>query len=282
MKYLLFISLAFFSRWCSGFHENDKEKPLAKVGNQYLYSSELRGLIKPGFSKSDSMIMVASLAEKWIRKQLILQKAELNLTDEEKNVNKELDEYRTSLIIFKYEQKLIKEKLDTTVKPEEIIEYFNSNTSNFILNYDIVKAQYIKLLLRSANIDKVKEWMRSETAENTKLLEGYCLQHGIKYEYFKDEWANFDNIKMLLPVEISNNELFLKSGKFFDMKDSIFLYLLNIKDYKLKGSITPLKLVESDIKSIILLKRKQKLINDLENKIYFDAIDRNNFTIYKN
>jgi hypothetical protein len=56
---------------------------------------------------------------------------------------------------------------------------------------------------------------------------------------------------------------------------------VNIKDYKTKGSDSPLKFVESDIKTIILLKRKQKLINDLENKIYFDAIDRDNIKIYK-
>ena len=280
MKYLLFVSLAFFSGWCSTFHETDKVKPLAKVGDQYLYSSEIRGLIKPGFSINDSLVMVASLTEKWIRKQLILQKAELNLTDEEKDVKKELDEYRTSLIIFKYEQKLIKERLDTAVSQNEITEYFNENTSNFILNYDIVKAQYIKLSLRSTNIDKVKTWIHSGSEENTKLLEEYCLQHAIKYDYFKDDWVNFDNIKMLFPVEISNNELFIKSNKFFDMKDSAYLYLLYIRDYKLKGSITPLQFVERDVKSIILLKRKQKLINDFENKIYFDAIDRNNFTNY--
>ena len=80
MKYLLFVSLAFFSGWCSTFHETDKVKTLAKVGDQYLYSSEIRGLIKPGFSKNDSLVMVASLTEKWIRKQLITQKAELLTT----------------------------------------------------------------------------------------------------------------------------------------------------------------------------------------------------------
>jgi hypothetical protein len=282
MKYLLLVTLAIFTGWCSGFNETNKEKPLAKVGNQYLYSSELRGLIKPGFSKNDSLVMIASLAEKWIRKQLILQKAELNLTEEEKDVEKELDEYRTSLIIYKYEQKLIKEKLDTAVRQNEIIDYFNKNTSNFILNYDIVKAQYIKLPLKSKNIDKVKEWINSASEDKTKLLEKYCLQHAFKYEYFNDEWINFDNLKMLLPVEISNNEYFLKSNKSVELKDSFSLYLLNINDYKLKGSQSPLKFVDNDIKSILLLKRKQKLLNDLENKIYFDAIDRNNFTIYKN
>jgi len=58
--------------------------------------------------------------------------------------------------------------------------------------------------------------------------------------------------------------------------------MLNIKDFKLKGTVSPLKFVDGDIKSIILLKRKQKLITDLEDRIYFDALNRNNFTIFKN
>jgi len=281
MKYFLFISIGVSLVACTNFHQTKEDKPLAKVGNRYLYASEIKGFIKPGFSKNDSLIMVGSLVEKWIRKQLILQKAELNLTDEEKDVNKELDEYRTSLIIYKYEQKLIKERLDTGLTQKELVEYYNENTSNFVLNYDIVKAQYIKLPLQSADIEKVKVWMQSGTENNIKQLESYCIMHNIKYEYFGDDWVNFDNIKMLLPAEILNNEQFLRSGKFFELKDSVFIYILNIKEYRTKGTVSPIKFVSKDIKSIILLKRKQKLINDLENKIYFDALDHNTFTKYK-
>ncbi len=273
--------MVFITCQCSNVQEGNKDKLLAKVGSRNLFAPELKGLIKPGLSKEDSLAMVVSLAEKWVRKQLILQKAELNLNDNEKDVNKELDEYRTSLLIFKYEQKLIKEKLDTVVSAKEINQYYNENPSNFILNNDVVKAQYIKLPIRSQNIDKVREWLRSGKAENIKLLESYCIQNEIKYEYFKDDWVNFENIKMLLPTTIPNNEQFLRSYKFVELRDSLNFHFLNILEFKLKGTVSPLKLVEDDITSIILLKRKQKLINDLENKIYFDAMDHNYFNIYK-
>ena len=281
MKIYILIILTFFTGWCSRIGETSKEEPLAKVGNQYLYPADLRGLIRNNLTKEDSVIMVASLTEKWVRKQLIVQKAELNLTDEEKAVNKELEEYRTSLIIYKYEQKLIKEKLDTVVQSSEMEKYYTQNISNFVLNYDIVKALYIKLPNHAPGVEKVKEWMRSESEENIKKLEGYCYQYAVKYEYFKDEWVNFDNIKILLPVNIPDNKQYLKNYKFIELKDTAYYYFVNIKDYKTKGSDSPLKFVESDIKTIILLKRKQKLINDLENKIYFDAIDRDNIKIYK-
>ena len=121
-KYLLFIFI--FTLSCSRLKEPE---PIAKVGNAYLYNSDIKGLIKSGLSKEDSLNMVKSIVDQWIKKQLILQRAELNLTNEEKDVSKELDEYRTSLLIYKYELKYIKENLDTTVKSDEVLNYYNLN-----------------------------------------------------------------------------------------------------------------------------------------------------------
>lgn len=268
---LVMLLVAMLTGSCSRWSNSGEEEPLAKVGNVYLYPADLKGLIKPGISKEDSISMVASLVEKWVRKQVILQKAEMNLTNEEKDVNKELDEYRTSLLIYKYEQKYISEKLDTVVKQTEIEEYYNQNPSNFTLSSEIVKAQFVKLPLTAPNTEKLKEWMRSENSENIKLIEGYCFQYATKYDYFNDEWVSFNTVRSLMPNSISDNENFLKTTKFAEMKDSANYYFLSIKDYKLKGSISPLKFVQNDIYNIILLKRKQKLVNELENKLYFEA-----------
>ncbi len=257
MKFILILTLIFFTDLCSRIQDSPKDTPLAKVGDQFLYSHEIKGLIRAGLAKDDSTVMLTSLVEKWVRKQLILQKAELNLTEEEKDVSKALDEYRTSLIIFKYEQKLIKEKLDTAVSKAEIEKYYNENTSNFVLNYDLVKAQYVKLPLKTPKMDKLKELMKTENEENVKQLESYCFQYATKYDYFKDDWVNLDNIRAVFPVEISGSETYLKYTKFIEAKDSIYYYLLNIKDVKTKGNIAPLNFVDNDIKSIILLKRKQ-------------------------
>ena len=176
MKYILFIIISIFTGWCSQLNNKSGESPLATVGNSNLYPSDIKGLIKPGLSKYDSSTIAKSLIEKWVRKQLIVQKAELNLTDEDKDFVKELDEYRTSLTIFKYEQKLIKEKLDTIVNNEEIEKYYKQNSDNFILSYDIVKAHFIKLPIKAPNVTKLKDWLQTETADNMKLIEGYCFR----------------------------------------------------------------------------------------------------------
>jgi len=56
MKIIFIVVMAFLTSWCSHIGETSKEEPLAKVGNQYLYPSELRGLIRNSINKEDSVV----------------------------------------------------------------------------------------------------------------------------------------------------------------------------------------------------------------------------------
>jgi hypothetical protein len=264
--------------WCSK-KDKPEDKPLAKVGDSYLYKSELNGYFRPGITSDDSIIMFKALVEKWIRKQLIVEKAKLNLTQEEMDVEKELDDYRTSLIIYKYEQKMLKERLDTVVQNAEIEKYYNQNTQSFNLNSPIVKAQFIKLSLKTPQLDKLKLWLKTDNSENVRLIDEYCYKYNVKYNYFNDEWISFENIKMMMPFTSNVTENYLAANKVIELTDSTNLYLLKIRDIRFSGTAAPLEFVKPNIKSIIILKRKQQLINELEDKIYFEALDKNGFEL---
>lgn len=276
MKYIVIFLFLFITGWCTNKQDNP---PLAKVGKAVLYKSDLTGLIQPGLTQADSLSMAKSIIEKWIRKQLILQKALLNLTEEEKNVQKEIDEYYAALIIYKYEQKFIKERLDTFVSEEELIKYYNENIDNFILNAHVAKAQFIKLPI-AIKTDMLKAWLNQETPESLSKIAEFCYQVALKYEYFNDRWVSLDNIKMLFPHNLEPTDQILLTNKLYETADSDFKYILYFRELRLKGTQAPYHFVRDNIKDIILLKRKQKLINDLENNIYFDALNKNKFDIY--
>ncbi len=69
-----------------------------------------QGFIPAGITGADSIAMVRDFKERWIRNQLLLNKAELNLTDEEKNVEQQIENYRSSLLIYAYEQSYIRQQ----------------------------------------------------------------------------------------------------------------------------------------------------------------------------
>jgi len=174
---------------CTTLDNRSKEKSLARVYDKNLYLSDIQDIFPSNISQADSIIILQSFVDKWVKKQLILQKAELNLTEEQKDVRQRLDEYRSSLLIYKYEQNLITQKLDTIITREEVQSYYDENPSNFSLDDHIIKCLYIKLPMDAPEVYRVRQLYRSEREEDVKQLESYCYQYALKYDYFNEQWV---------------------------------------------------------------------------------------------
>jgi hypothetical protein len=274
------IILLTFTQSCTQLEPRNREKPLASVFDNHLYPSDLKDIFPGSVSPEDSLLILQNYVDKWVKKQLILQKAELNLTQEQKDVRLQIEEYRSSLLIYKYEQNLILQKLDTLISGEEIEAYYSENPSNFNLERHIVKALFIKLPLDAPELWRVRQWYRSDREEDFKELESYCYQYGVNYDYFDDQWIPFTTISRALPNEIRNPESFLRWNRYIEQQDSAFRYMVRLREFSLAGAVAPLPYVEPKIRSIILNKRKVQFVRDLENNIYKDALNKGSFTIY--
>ena len=107
--------IIFLALSCTKLETRNKEKSLARVMEKNLYPSDIRDIFPRNVSPEDSLLIQQNYVDEWVKKQLILQKAELNLTEEQKDVRQQIEEYRSSLLIYKYEQNLILQKLDTLI-----------------------------------------------------------------------------------------------------------------------------------------------------------------------
>jgi Fe-S cluster biosynthesis and repair protein YggX len=281
MQRFAFLVLFFILLSCKNDIRLTEEKPVARVLDKTLTAADLTGIIPEGVSAEDSIQITKNFIEKWVQKQLLLNKAELNLTDDEKDVKKQIENYRSSLLIYKYEQSLLKQKLDTTISNEEMEAYYNQNTSNFLLNRDIVKSIYIKVPRSAPEIYKLRQWYRSDDPESIKSLEAYCFQHAETYDFFNESWVDFSGLLDKIPVQIGNPGNFLRYRQTIEASDSVYNYFVRIYDYALSGDPSPSELVKDDIEKIILNKRKMRLLNELETSIYNDAQNRGQFTLYK-
>jgi len=265
---------------CKNFEVRNAEKPIARVGEVYLYPSEIEQLFPSKTLTNDSLLILKNYVDKWIRKQLLLQKAELNLTEEQKDVSGQIEEYRTSLLIFKYEQSLILQKLDTVITSEEIDAYYNENQSNFVLDRNLVKALFIKLPRNVPNVEQFRRLYSSEKEEDKQQLENYCYQYATKFDFFDDTWVNFTRIQAELPQKVWSPEKSLKWAKRIEQKDSTYNYFVYIRDNRVEGETAPVDYVSDNIKSIIMNKRKVKFLTDMENDIFNSAMSKGEFTIY--
>lgn len=279
MNRLLF-SLIVVTGFLTACQNADNSRPVARVYDKYLYESDLQNIFLTNVSKEDSILIAKAYIEKWIQTQLLLKQAENNLTDKEKNVARQLEDYRASLLIHKYEQAYVNQKLDTLVKETEVEQYYYSNKDNFVLSEPIVKALFIKLRKEAPQTPKIKEIYRSKKQEDIQLLDNLAYQAAIFYDFFSDQWIPFSVITRQLPYTIDNiKETF--SRQYIEMEDGSFIYLVSLREVKEQGETAPLAYITNEIKQLIINARKQNLIDQLERNLFIKAKDDRNFEIYK-
>lgn len=265
---------------CSLIEPENEARPVARVFEIYLYEDDIRSFIPEGVTADDSAAIAHSYIDKWVRKQLMLNKAEEALTEDQKDVEKKIEEYRSSLMIYSYRQKLLLQKMDTIVTDDEIREYYENNIDNFILAQEIVKATFVKVPLTAPDLSSVRSWIKSESVEDLDKLEKYCFNYAEKFDNFNDSWIYFKTLMKQIPLAIDQPGRFLRYNNSIETSDSMFHYFLYISDHKSEGEVTPLELIRDDIISILLNKRKIEFYNDLEKKVYTEGVNRNQFEIF--
>jgi len=265
---------------CRQISKLEPEKPIARVYDLYLYPSDLVRRIPEGASADDSIRMARRLTEEWVREKLLLNRAEQYLSEEQKDVDKQLEEYRSSLLTFIYKQKLLTQNLDTVVNDQELQSYYDLNSSNYILDTDVVKVNYVKVPVNAPQISDVRRWYRSELAEDLDNLEKYCITYASNYMIHGEKWFRFINLINATPLTIANPSNYLNTNKNIETSDASYHYFIHIIDRVQEGQVAPLDLVKNDIQSVIINKRKIRFMEDLENSVYKDGRANNKVEIY--
>lgn len=108
---------------CQNSKNGNDDKIVASVYDKVLHQSDLQSVMYEGISSNDSIVRTKAFIDNWIRRQLLIHQAEENIDKSELDFSKQIEEYRNSLIIYKYETIMIEKNLDTVISDEEIAKY---------------------------------------------------------------------------------------------------------------------------------------------------------------
>lgn len=273
----LFVVFLFYScGWIAGKKGKDKDV-LAKVGDKYLYSADIDGLILPGTSVKDSIAKVNLFVENWIKTQLLVQKAELNLNKEQKDFDNEIENFKNTLLIHRYQEKIVEKMLDTVVTEVDIQKYYKENQQQFVLRRNLVKSSYVIFSRNAKDKEKAKGWMLSDKEDQKSKLQKFCKENAMQYQLEDTSWQWMDELEKLIPFDYTSQESFLARTKFYETLDSSMIYMVRIKEYKSKESISPIEFERPVIKSLIINIRKQEILRKMEEDIYKEAKDKKTF-----
>lgn len=277
----IFYFLSALCLWsCGNDNQFTDSNVIARVGETYLYSDDISGIVSEGVTTDDSIAIIKSYVNSWVKEQLILQKAKINLTEEQQNFERQLQNYKNSLLTYAFEEKLIEQKLDTSISETDIEIYYANNKDNFELKEDIVQFKYIKVPSNAPNFDKLKEWFTNSSEDNEELLNEYCVQFAEKCSFDTSLWVSFKTLAKELPIGIENPSEFMQNRELMVLEDSMYKHLLRIFDHKIKSSTSPKEFVKDKIRAIILKQRRILLLNEIKKEIFEEGTINKRYDIY--
>lgn len=267
---------------CNNIGNGLKKHVIARVYDKELYLEDIIDEIPEYYSARDSLILLRNYANKWVKDQLFLNKAEQNLGDKKLKLEQEIEKYRTQLMIYHYQQEIIRQELDTLVEDNEIGEYFNKYLQDFRLTQNIVVALYIKVPRSSSEVQTIRSLYKTDKDSELVQLRKLCNEEDAFFDNFNNNWIAFNKILSVTPARISNKDRFLKNNNSIEESDSLYFHFVNIYDYKLYDTEAPISFVKERITDLILNKRKIKYLQRLENDLYDNAVRSNVIEILVN
>ena len=276
MNKLFFI--LFFTTFILSCSSDNKSIVIASVNNKELLKEDL--LTEIPKQLEDSAYFVEKFINDWIRKELLLSNAEMNLSAELVLYEKQIEEYRSSLLIYAYQQELINQNFDSTVSFNDINDYYQLNKNEFILAKNVFKGRFIIIDKSAPNLKFLNNIYKSSNESNIIELEDYCQQFAKEHYTNVESWNFFSAINNKLPSFIKDEESFLinTDGVFFE--DELYRYYIYIEEFITKGNVSPLEVVNDKIRVYLLNKKKVIYLKQLEDDLYQIALTKKKINIY--
>ena len=278
--FLIILFLTVFS--CDWTIKSTHQDAIARVNSTFLTKDEIDIGLFDGLSVQDSLIQIQDIINDWATQQLLQDGALLNLEEQkQKEFETLVKDYKRDLLTSAYLEAMTKQNLDTIISNHELELAYKQNKELFYLKEDLIKLRYINHNLSMSNSNEIKRRFMRYNAEDRAILDTISLQFN---SFFLNDsvWIKSNQvISKIGPLQKGFNKVLLKKQNFIQLKDSLGLYLIQVKDVLEIGQQAPLAYVTPTLRQIIINKRKLKLVNQLKSEIVNDALRNKKFEIYE-
>ena len=252
--------------------EKTESQLLAQVYDKKLNKKDIEISYLKNIGKEDSLNLVQSYVEHWIRKQLLAKNAE-NYIKNKKEINRLVEDYKNSLLVESFQNQYIRENLDTVITKKQLREFYNENKDNFHLDHAVVRILYAKIDAKKKYLDRFYEnWNNNKF----NAIYKYGSKNSKKFFLKLNKWYDLDKIKKEIPGFLQKNKKKYKVQK----NVNGYEYFLKVIETRYKNEITPLSLIEDKVKKLMIEKRKSHLLDEYIENLYKQEIKNKNVKIY--
>ncbi|WP_299437541.1 peptidyl-prolyl cis-trans isomerase [uncultured Aquimarina sp.] len=281
MRYISIIVLFLLFVSCGNVNRQGNREVVARVNETYLYKDDIKDLVPKDTAKEDSLNIINNYINIWATRQLFIDQSKRNLTEVElQGFDNLVEDYKSTLYINAYKDAVINKSINMEITDDDLTSYYSENLENFILNEELVKLRYLHLPPDYNNIVATQTRFNRFNEEDEEDLRSKKLEFAT-FSFADSIWVQYDQVLNKIPIlKNQDRNKVLKDGKYVQLRDSLGVYMIKIKEVLKKNETAPLTYIKPTIRQIILNKRKRELIKKLEKDITKDAIKNKQFEIY--
>ena len=275
LKLYILLVLVLFS--CNKF-KDDKSQNIAKYKDQILKKSQLNELVSES-NYEDSVITTNKVINEWAVNNILIEKAELNLTAQDlSSLDKLVEKYKSELYSTAYLDALINSSINSEIDTTEIENLYKKNIDLFKLKDNIYKVVYVKIPKDFYDISDVRNKLRN-FKKHEKFLDSISYIFS-DYSLDTKSWRTENDLKKIF-LFLNNQKLnSLKNYSFLQTKDSLNLYLIKVLELKKIGSYAPIDYVFPTLEYMSINQRKKKLTQLIKRDLIRNAIQNNELEIF--
>lgn len=258
------------------------DQVVAKVGDHKLYKSELERFIPNMIPAADSARLAEQYINTWAMDLLYMEVAEAELSKGELDVSNELEDFRRSLLKYRYEQRYINDRLDTLVTDEQIRQYYQQHEADFALKRPVLKVRFVDVMKDSPNKDAILKMMSSQEYDDVQRADTLAKSTALRYFDSSDTWMDAGELAKSFGLDYVEMLAHLKGDMIrYEPEERGDLMAAYVCDIQRTGT-APLDYCSARIRDILMSSRKHELMNSLERDLLNNALEKKNFVIYRN
>jgi len=256
---------------------------LARAGGSELKMRDVESVVPKGVTGEDSAAFMKVYIDRWVRKQLKLQEAEILFSASADDIDKMVEEYRQALLIRKLDQHYVDRSIDTTFTENEIAAYYNAHKADFRLDRTLVKGRIVQFGEGYRQARKLRELMGTKSEARQQDFRDICAKNDFTVTDFSDQWVDFPEFLSYLPTLRSQNyDPVLASTAVQEMRDSHSHYYFQIDAVRREGEPIPLERLRGTIRRILFNQRQSEIIRSHEEELYNRACEGGSIKIFEN
>jgi hypothetical protein len=247
--------------WSAGCRKTEPPAtPVARLDDRTLTLEEIRGQLDS--ARGISSAELNEYVRRWINNEILYDEAVRRGLDRSESVRARLEEVHRQLAVNALLDEEVYTNGSTEIRPEEIAEYYQAHNAEFRLTSDIALMSFALFRDRDAANNFRTSVLRGATWKDA--LEQRLADPKEALTILAHVDSTYRTQNTLLPVELWRvASASTKAEPSFPIRTSEGFYVLIVWKLSRQGQIADLPYVEQEIRSRLVIERRQRLLNDL-------------------